>query len=92
MKNKSEIILLLLLALAFFAVIFVSGLQYRTPDTTTSYVVKEGDTLWEIAETYCPAYHTGNVVYKIERLNGIDGYIVPGQVLEVPCEPMEARK
>lgn len=87
MKNKSEIILLLLLAFAFFAVVFVSGLQYRTPDTTTSYTVKPGDTLWEIAEMYCPESHTGNVVLKIERINHIDGNIYPGQVLEVPVEP-----
>lgn len=87
-QQVENIILALILALCLIIVVFVSGLQYRTPDTTTSYVVKPGDTLWEIAETYCPDYHTGNVVYKIERLNHIDGYIVPGQVLEVPCEPM----
>lgn len=87
-QQVENIIIGIILALCLIIVIFVSGLQYRTPDTTTSYVVKPGDTLWEIAETYCPDYHTGNTVFKIERLNHIDGYIVPGQVLEVPCEPM----
>lgn len=91
-QQVENIIIGIILALCLIIVIFVSGLQYRTPDTTTSYTVKPGDTLWEIAETYCPDYHTGNVVYKIERINHIDGNIMPGQVLEVPCEPMEARK
>ena len=62
--------------------------MYHTPDTTTSYTVQPGDTLWEIAEMYCPESHTGNVVYKIERLNHIEADIYPGQVLEVPCEPI----
>ena len=87
-QHKENIILALILSLCLIIVIFISGLQYRTPDTTTSYIVKPGDTLWEIAEMYAPNYHTGNVVYKIEKLNHIDGYIVPGQVLTVPVEPM----
>ena len=78
----------ILLALGLIAVIFASTFVYKTPDTTTSYTVKEGDTIWGIAEMYCPESHTGNVVLKIERLNGISGYIQPGQVLEVPCEPI----
>lgn len=80
--------LAILLALGFIATIYVSTFAYSTPDTTVSYTVKPGDTLWEIAEMYCPESHTGNVVYKIERINHIDGNIYPGQVLEVPCEPM----
>jgi len=84
--------LAILLALGLITTIYVSTFAYSTPDTTTSYTVKPGDTLWEIAEMYCPTSHTGNVVSKIERLNEIEGYIHPGQVLEVPCEPMEARK
>lgn len=87
-QRKENIILALILALLFIFVIYISGRAYNTPDTTVSYTVQPGDTLWEIAETYCPDYHTGNVVYKIERLNGIDADIYPGQVLEVPCEPI----
>lgn len=87
-QHKENIILALILSLCLIIVIFASGLQYRTPDTTTSHIVKPGDTLWAIAEMYAPNYHTGNVVYKIERINHISGYIQPGQVLEVPCEPI----
>jgi len=87
-QQVENIIIGIILALCLIIVIFVSGLQYRTPDATTSYIVKPGDTLWAIAEMYCPDYHTGNVVNKIESLNHIDGYIQPGQVLEVPCEPI----
>lgn len=86
-QQIENIILALILALLFIFVIYMSGRAYTTPDTTTSYIVKPGDTLWEIAEKYCPNHHTGNTVFKIERLNHIDGYIVPGQVLTVPVEP-----
>ena len=87
-QQVENIIIGIILSLCLIIVIFISGLQYRTPDTTTSYIVKPGDTLWEIAEKYCPNHHTGNTVFKIERLNHISGYIVPGQVLTVPVEPM----
>lgn len=87
-QQVENIILALILALLFIFAIYISGRAYTTPDTTTSYTVKPGDTLWEIAEKYCPNHHTGNTVFKIERLNHIDGYIVPGQVLTVPVEPM----
>ena len=85
---KLDIIYAIILALLFAFVIYISGRAYNTPDTTVSYTVQPGDTLWEIAEMYAPTYHTGNVVYKIERLNGIDADIYPGQVLDVPCESM----
>ncbi len=87
-QQVENIIIGIILALLLAIVIFVSGLHYRTPDTTVTYTVKPGDTLWEIAEMYCPESHTGSVVLKIERLNGISGYIQPGQVLEVPYEPI----
>ena len=88
-QQVENIILALILALLFIFVIYMSGRAYTTPDTTTSYMSQtQGDTLWEIAEKYCPNHHTGNTVFKIERLNHISGYIVPGQVLTVPVEPM----
>jgi len=91
-QTLENLFIVIILALIFAIVIFCSGLQYRTPDTTASYTVKPGDTLWEIAEIYCPTSHTGNVVNKIERLNDIDGHIYPGQVLEVPYESLEVAK
>jgi nucleoid-associated protein YgaU len=89
MKNKKDLALILLLIICFVAVIYISALCYKTPDTTTSYVVKPGDTVWQIATEHCPNYHTGNVSMKIQQLNDIDGYIYPGEVLIVPVEEGE---
>lgn len=86
-QRRENIILAIILALIFAAVIFTSSLAYKTPKDTISYTVKSGDTLWKIAEQYCPNCHTGNVIYKIKQLNNIDEeYIYPGEVLVVPIE------
>ena len=86
MSKRDTILSLAIIAIMMATLIYVSAMQCRTPDTTVLYTVQPGDTIWEIAETYCPDYHTGNVALKIRDLNDIDGYIHPGQVLEVPCE------
>lgn len=86
MSNKDTLLALVIIAIMMATLIYVSAMQYRTPDTTVLYTVQPGDTIWEIAETYCPDYHTGNVALKIRDLNDIDGYIHPGDVLEIPCE------
>ena len=84
-----SIILAIFLAVMLCIIIFVSNLAYSTPDTITSYVVQDGDTVWSIAEKHCPNYHTGNVSMRIQQLNDIDGYIYPGEVLIVPVEEGE---
>lgn len=73
-----------IIAILFFALIVISNAIYRTPDQTMEYVVQPGDTIWGIAETHCPGYHTGNVVLKIKNINKVDSHIYPGQALEIP--------
>ena len=40
-----------------------------TEDTTTSYTIQEGDTLWGICERF---YNDGSKCYKLAELNGIE--------------------
>jgi LysM repeat protein len=72
------VVILLLLASAVQA----------TPDpaATTTYRVRGGDTLWQIAAEYGPdGMDRRDVVSIIERLNELDtGYLQIGQVLEIP--------
>jgi Tfp pilus assembly protein FimV len=53
---------------------------------TEEYLVRPGDTLWEIADEHGPDDRdVRDVIEAIRRLNRIDGSIIqPGQVLEIP--------
>jgi nucleoid-associated protein YgaU len=72
------VVMLLLLASAVQA----------TPDPThtTSYRIRGGDTLWQIAADYGPdGMDRRQVVSVIERLNDLDaGSLQVGQVIEIP--------
>jgi nucleoid-associated protein YgaU len=51
----------------------------------SSYVVREGDTLWSIARGVSPGGDPRPLVDAIAAANGVDpGAIVPGQTLFVP--------
>jgi len=53
--------------------------------SSTSYVVREGDTLWSIAERVSPGEDPRPIVDALANVNGLDpGDLVPGQTLLVP--------
>lgn len=50
----------------------------------SSYVVREGDTLWSIARRLAPDGDPRPIVDELATANGVDGgWIVPGQTLVV---------
>jgi len=51
----------------------------------SSYVVREGDTLWTIARRLAPGSDPRQIVDLLSTTNGLDaGRIVPGQTLVAP--------
>jgi nucleoid-associated protein YgaU len=55
--------------------------------SSTSYVVRQGDTLWSIAQRLSPDEDPRPVVDALAAVNGLDpGALVPGQALVVPSE------
>ena len=57
------------------------------PGHPVEYVVKEGDTLWDLAtERTEPGGDVRSVVRRIQQLNDLDGgHITPGQVIVLPA-------
>lgn len=81
-RNKNKFIVTLLI----LTVLFSSTVNALTVDKgnhiSIDIVVREGDTLWCIANKYYP--ETTNIrktIYDIKKHNNISHYIYPGQVL-----------
>jgi nucleoid-associated protein YgaU len=63
----------------------VAGSEGAGLASRSSYVVRQGDTLWTIAQRVAPGEDPRPLVDAITAANGVDaGAIVPGQTLLVP--------
>jgi nucleoid-associated protein YgaU len=63
----------------------VTGADGAGLASRSTYVVREGDTLWSIARGVVPGEDPRPLVDAIAAANGVDaGAIVPGQTLLVP--------
>jgi Tfp pilus assembly protein FimV len=55
------------------------------PGTPRTYVVRPGDTLWDIAERAAPGRDPRQTIADLTAVNGVDaGSLVPGQQLRLP--------
>lgn len=69
------------------AVLFTTASRASDPDIgpAPSVVVQPHDTLWSIATRTAPRRDPYAAVAEIQRLNGLNGYVVhPGQTLVLP--------
>lgn len=88
LKNKKRF----LVFLACIGIIFMSALSvvnaYSYKEITpVNVVVREGDTLWEIAEKYGDGGDIRKYIYEIKKLNNMkDSEIIAGMVLQVPVK------
>jgi hypothetical protein len=77
----------LLMASLASAVLFTTASRASDPDTgpAPTVVVQPHDTLWSIATRTAPRRDPYAAVAEIQRLNGLDGYVVhPGETLILP--------
>lgn len=80
---------MILIALIIVAVLLFAKVLESTTDQIEwyeeTYIVRRGDTLWEIADQYCPAnVDKREWIYEVKCLNGLeDSSIYPGQRLRV---------
>jgi LysM repeat protein len=71
------------------AVLFTTASRADDPDTgpAPTVVVQRYDTLWSIATRTSPRRDPYAAVAEIQKLNGLDGYVVePGDTLILPRE------
>lgn len=83
---------LAVMAFVLGIVIGVAGLKLtsaegrvaRAPETPT-HLVKPGETLWDLAGQYGPeGGDPRSYVYRLQRLNGLEGTLSPGRLLKLP--------
>ncbi len=64
----------------------LGGGRRPIPAARTSYLVRDGDTLWSIAERLAPGDDPRPLVDAIASSNGVEaGELVPGSTLVVPA-------
>lgn len=64
----------------------LAGTSGSGQQALTTVVVKQGQTLWQVAQSVDPAGDPRDMVLRIEQINGLQSTrIVPGQSLLVPA-------
>lgn len=62
---------------------FLNNDKYEMIGTET-YIVKPGDTLWEICRNRTGGMNIEQYIYNVEELNNITANLQPGQMIELP--------
>jgi LysM repeat protein len=77
--------LVALFIVATIIVLYATFTHRLEIESTKTYIVQSGDTVWEIATDSSPDVLTDKVVSDIKEINGLHNYTIhPGQVLELP--------
>lgn len=88
LKNRARFALIITLLVLCFVLILYSQVVYGYGEAAfKTVIVKEGDTLWNIALTYGENQDIRKFIYDLKKLNNIeDNTIYPGERLKIPIK------
>lgn len=84
MKSKVFVTSLICILAISIVVIFTINAQAAQPKEQEIITVRQGDTLWSIAQAHRGKTEIRKYIYNLQKLNDIDSNIVPGQELLLP--------
>ena len=75
---------IILFVLLLLADTMTEGTIYQIEWKQTAHIVQKGETLWDIAEKYCPNGVDIRVwIHEVEKINSIEEYIYAGDEIVV---------
>lgn len=86
LKNKSRFItIVIIFVLLFFTTIYASSVYGYKEINYRFVTVRNGDTLWDIANDYRKNCDIRKYIYKIREINNLkDSIIYEGDILKLP--------
>lgn len=83
-KTRRKIFYLVVILVLIFATLSVATRARGNDHKQGTYIVQPGDTIWDIAEQYCPSdMDIREWIYEVREINRIDCLIRPGQELQI---------
>jgi len=84
---KKKMFFICILCAVIICTLIISQVQAQKviePKDYDTWIVRPGDTLWKIAQVNRGRTEIRKYIYQIEKLNGIDASIYPGQEIMLP--------
>ena len=83
-KTKRAIFYLVVVLVLIFASLTIATRTSGNDLTYATYTVQPGDTIWDIAEEYCPkGMDIREYIYKVREINDSNCVIHPGQEMKI---------
>jgi len=83
---KKKLVIACLVCAFLLSVVIVNHVQAQSTqaDKLETVTVRQGDTLWKIAQDHRGSTEIRKYIYNIQKLNNIKSNIYPGQELLLP--------
>lgn len=83
---KKKLVIACLVCALLLSVVIVNHVQAQSTqaDKLETVTVRQGDTLWKIAQDHRGSTEIRKYIYNIQKLNNIKSNIYPGQELLLP--------